>query len=264
MAKIEKLKKGTSTIYPATIPQAVVDPTSGKSAREELNEKANHGYDSSPKTLKEIDDSVSQLSGDVSVKIENLIVNGDFRNGVEGWNLYSGALFEDGYIKIVGETRSTARTFTGDVNAPGDKIYSSVYIGVNTLSVTPYIYDSSFAGGSLSIITALCPVGYTGQASVITSVREGVGAGQQVLLTSGSQTRTGYFTFKDLITINLTQAFGAGNEPTKEEMDLLISTLGTDYFEGEITIPAQKIMLWQLAMIRQNRNAIIALSGTII
>ena len=68
MAKIEKLKKGTSTIYPATIPQAVVDPTSGKSAREELDEKANHGYDAeqTPKTLKQVDDSVSQLAGEVS------------------------------------------------------------------------------------------------------------------------------------------------------------------------------------------------------
>ena len=70
MAKIEKLKKGTATIYPATIPQAVVDPTSGKSAREELDEKANHGYESSPKTLKEIDDSVSQLAGDVKETTE--------------------------------------------------------------------------------------------------------------------------------------------------------------------------------------------------
>ena len=57
MAKIEKLKKGTATIYPATIPQAVVDPTSGKSAREELDEKANHGYDSAPKTLREVDEA---------------------------------------------------------------------------------------------------------------------------------------------------------------------------------------------------------------
>jgi hypothetical protein len=57
MAKIEKLKKGTATIYPATIPQAVVDPTSGKSAREELDEKADHGYDSAPKTLKEVDEA---------------------------------------------------------------------------------------------------------------------------------------------------------------------------------------------------------------
>lgn len=38
MAKIKKIKEGTATVYPATIPQAVVDPTSGKSVRTELNE----------------------------------------------------------------------------------------------------------------------------------------------------------------------------------------------------------------------------------
>lgn len=40
MAYIKKIKEGTETIYPATIPQAVVDPTSGKSVRTELDEKA--------------------------------------------------------------------------------------------------------------------------------------------------------------------------------------------------------------------------------
>ena len=39
MAKIKKIKEGTATVYPATIPQAVIDPTSGKSVRTELNEK---------------------------------------------------------------------------------------------------------------------------------------------------------------------------------------------------------------------------------
>jgi hypothetical protein len=61
MAKIEKLKKdvedASTTIYPVTIPQAVIDPTSGKSARSELDEKANHGYESNPKTLKSVDDA---------------------------------------------------------------------------------------------------------------------------------------------------------------------------------------------------------------
>ena len=70
MAKIEKIKKGTATIYPATIPQAVVDPTSGKSAREELDERANHGYDSSPKTLKEVEDEIVQFESDVKVTVE--------------------------------------------------------------------------------------------------------------------------------------------------------------------------------------------------
>ena len=40
--------------------------------------------------------------------------------------------------------------------------------------------------------------------------------------------------------INLTETFGAGNEPTEEEMNLLLDMLPVDYFEGEITIPAQK------------------------
>ena len=53
MAKIEKLKKGTATIYPATIPQAVVDPTDNKTLSTKLTE---------------IDDSVSQLAGDLVLK----------------------------------------------------------------------------------------------------------------------------------------------------------------------------------------------------
>ena len=52
MAKIEKIKRGTATIYPATIPQAVVDPTDNKTLSTKLTE---------------IDDSVSQLAGDVNM-----------------------------------------------------------------------------------------------------------------------------------------------------------------------------------------------------
>src|SRR5690606_27111425 len=35
-----------------------------------------------------------------------------------------------------------------------------------------------------------------------------------------------------LIAINLTEVFGAGNEPTLEEMDLLISKIPSNWFEG--------------------------------
>ena len=57
MANIKKIKEGTATIYPATIPQAVVDPTSGKTVRTELDERA---------TSAELD----QLAGDVSDSTE--------------------------------------------------------------------------------------------------------------------------------------------------------------------------------------------------
>ena len=55
MAKIEKLKKGAATIYPATIPQAVVDPTDNKTL---------------PTKLTEIGDSISQLADEVKDSTE--------------------------------------------------------------------------------------------------------------------------------------------------------------------------------------------------
>lgn len=57
MPKIKWIADEEGKFYPPTIPQAVIDPTSGKSARAELDEKANHGYESGPKTLKAVDDA---------------------------------------------------------------------------------------------------------------------------------------------------------------------------------------------------------------
>jgi hypothetical protein len=57
MATIQKLEKGGETIYPPTIPQAVVDPDTGERLNVTLGKKAEHGYDSAPKTLKEVDEA---------------------------------------------------------------------------------------------------------------------------------------------------------------------------------------------------------------
>ena len=61
--------------------------------------------------------------------------------------------------------------------------------------------------------------------------------------------------------INLTQTFGSGNEPTKEEMDELIKVTG--YIDGEYALNNKEMLIWTLSLIRQNKNAIIALGGTI-
>lgn len=72
------------------------------------------------------------------------------------------------------------------------------------------------------------------------------------------------FYLEKRILINLTEAFGAGNEPTREEMDTLIGLVPDNFWEGTLN-PTKKLLLnWQLKMIRQNRNAILALGGTIV
>lgn len=68
--------------------------------------------------------------------------------------------------------------------------------------------------------------------------------------------------------VNLTSVFGKGNEPTKEEMDLLLEQIGA--FDGKITLTQKEIFNWQTAInrkqyerIEQLENAITELGGTI-
>ena len=66
---------------------------------------------------------------------------------------------------------------------------------------------------------------------------------------------------KSVMTIDLTETFGSGNEPTKEEMDRLIEITG--YIDGEYALNNKEMLIWTLALIRRNKNAIITLGGTI-
>ncbi|MDD4700520.1 MAG: hypothetical protein PHV07_09785 [Oscillospiraceae bacterium] len=219
----------------------------------DLGAKAFHGYASIEvaKTLKQVED-------DTSVKMTNLITNGNFVNGTTGWRFggnITGTSVADSILSFIGGGHLIA---TGDnwINqigrtmAPdGHVLYNIVtarslmgarfYMGIG---FTSYSYDLTDQWGTYS---------YLGSYDYYNTPTYGAALGNTVEMTNA-------------MCFDLTEIFGAGNEPTKEEMDLLISILGIDYFEGEITIPAQKIMQWQLKLIRKNKNAIIALGGTII
>ena len=226
-----------------------------------------------------VSDKIAQLAGEVEqlayVKIKNEAVNGNFENGlIAPFSKLDGGggestLAINSSTPISGnyDIRFTITTPSTNFNRPylewlnragniGDKIYIHFYAKI--LSGTPMI-NSIYDGASNNSI-------YAGD--VIN------GSNTRIINVVGIDIYLGRIYFRssavwdmqmdNFIRINLTETFGAGNEPTEEEMNLLISTLGVDYFEGEITIPAQKIMQWQLALIRKNKNAIIALDGTII
>ena len=236
MANIKKIKEGTATIYPATIPQAVVDPTSGKTVRTELDERATSA-------------ELSQLAGDVSVKIENLVENGDFRNGTTGWTTDGGSTVLMSGVKLRVERTTGALVAKQTLSFIGSNRYYVSITNVTTDMPDFYVYMDNFTR-----------IDQTGYSCIHTPLSSGSAFSiGRLVYTSGT-----YFEVSSIKVINLTATFGAGNEPTKEEFELLLATLGIDYFEGEITIPAQKIMQWQLKLIRKNKNAIIVLGGTII
>jgi GAF domain-containing protein len=231
--------------------------------QDDLALKANHGYESNPKTLKQVED-------DTSVKMTNLIVNGGFESGVPSW--YGVQPILSGEEKLSGDSSgyvASANVISySTVDIPcdlNDKLYISISRRFKSIGVLGTNAIRVYDFGVIENREEIAPF-YNGNLDVwetTTAIVDG--------RTNGIRFSAGFFSsataqcFVDnMIAVNLTETFGKGNEPTKEEFELLLATLGIDYFEGEITIPAQKIMQWQLALIRRNKNAIIALGGTII
>lgn len=301
--KIQRTVDGVlRTEYPVTIHQAVVDVETDetldvtltniknditnkanhgyvlgegeepKTLKEVDEEKANHGYDSSPKTLKEVDDekanhgyasievakTLKQVEDDAVMKLINLITNGNFVNGTTGWRYgdnITEASVADGILSFIGggPLSSSAHNWIRRTN---ETMFPKGHLLYNIATARSFMGASFYVGIGYShlgfdLTDQWGTYSYLGSHSTHNMPTYGAELGETVEMTNA-------------MCFDLTEIFGAGNEPTKEEMDLLISILGIDYFEGEITIPAQKIMQWQLKLIRKNKNAIIALGGTII
>jgi hypothetical protein len=242
--------------------------------QDDLGAKAFHGYASIEvaKTLKQVED-------DTSVKMTNLLQNSSFENGVIA-PLYK----TDGGGGVTTFSINTINPISGNYDVRVEVVTPSTNNNRPILRLNGYqdgwvlnhvfyfgmsvkinsgipILSSVINGGSGS--PGINVLNLTLQNGFNSWTVECLGLDNFALIYFDSRTLWD-FNFDNLIAYDLTAIFGEGNEPTKEEMDLLISTLGIDYFEGEITIPAQKIMQWQLKLIRKNKNAIIALGGTII
>jgi hypothetical protein len=235
--------------------------------QDDLALKANHGYASSEvaKTLKQVED-------DTSVKMTNLIVNGGFESGVPSW--YRGGvqpiLSEEeklsgdssGYANVVDKVSYSAIDIVCGLN---DKLYISVSRRFKSIEGTPTdgIRVNDFGTAENNLILAPFYNGNLDVWETSTFIVNGRANGIRLRIGFFGAVKVEFFV-DNFIAVNLTETFGKGSEPTKEEFELLLDILGTDFFEGEITIPAQKIMQWQLKLIRKNKNAIIALGGTII
>lgn len=196
------------------------------------------------------------------LKLTNEVVNSDLANGVNGWSLYSaGAILavEGDYVSFLANVPTQAITQKNKVYNDNDVFYFSAVMKVE---LTPVKLNTGFAASGVGV-----------------SLIPGVDVGLEDTLITGMLTAQSNLTSfvwgrssvvqkiylkKGATVFNLTKIFGAGNEPTKAEMDTLIKTLGINHFSGEMTLTARQLALWQLKMIRQNRNAIIALGGTVV
>ncbi len=157
--------------------------------------------------------------------LTNLVQNGNFSDGMNGWTISGdeNSSLDDGVLTLVGDTPVLKKM--KKIQPEGDKLYiSSEFYLKRDLDVIKVIHNQ---GGVLR---------YTGQKgwNKLSEVFESAG---QWLSLSFSRNSTDVESFKitNIMVFNLTQTFGAGNEPTKEWCDEHIS----GYFEGakSVTVP---------------------------
>ena len=184
----------------------------------------------------------AELAGKADkVILENLVENGDFSDGLEGWNTH---VTMTEYLSVTeGKAHVNMPTNTGSVlwphfnqiskTIPGNKTY--YYFEITDMQTNLDSYPA-FQDRNKILTRFNKNSNYSGieiikdnQTSNSLYVNNGLQPGQ-------------YLDYKidNIMMIDLTQTFGAGNEPTKEEMDKLIEFTG--YIDGEYALNNKEML----------------------
>ena len=187
------------------------------------------------------------------VVIKNLITNGDFRDGLNGWSDMSS-------ISLSLENSMLKMTYTSEsqnvyVMAPSHNyVTGDVYYARTTLipqadiaSIRHY-YNGAYHQPYLLNATPNVE-------TVLSNTFKGSSGGSTLNLIRLLDTDTNVgdsILIKNSMLMNLTNIFGAGNEPTKEEMDELIKVTG--YIDGEYALNNKEMLGHLMNNIREKAN----------
>lgn len=159
---------------------------------------------------------------------QNLVVNGDFRNGTTGWIANAGTIAVAAGVLTGTVTSRRVEMLRHLSISPNttDKYYFkfSYKVPINSLSRTIGVFFSSMYDLT-PIITPTLDWSTHSQVNTFVNVTNRF---DFIFGVDGYPAAGETFSIKDVMFINLTATFGAGNEPTKEQCDLLFA----NYFEG--------------------------------
>lgn len=152
----------------------------------------------------------------------NLVVNGDFRNGMTGWLMLGAPNTMTITDKLI--LNGTANASSGIYQDIAASLEDKLYIAINSTNegstfpgLRSYDFGTTNNSQSLGLSNSVN--------SVITTSK--IGGIRFYIQQTGGSTYTNA-TIDNVRLINLTATYGAGNEPTKEQCDLLFA----NYFEG--------------------------------
>ena len=199
---------------------ATVAGFNARLAAEETATAANKISSVKGKTFADVDARIEDLEADTALMGTNKITNGDFSNGTTGWSSYYSTLsIVSGALSILANTRwGSASTFIS--TTIGNKIYIKAKIDDSTGS--GYLYSQGVTSYYFT---------KTGQFTFST-VFTATAASQQIDF--GDRRVSGWtpIIIDDVISLDLTAIFGAGNEPTVEQMDAIMAKFPNSWFDG--------------------------------
>lgn len=156
---------------------------------------------------------------DGKFKVNQILENGDFRNGLQGWNFNSvqndSIIIENGILKFT--TDGTAPSaINGNLDLShrleiAHKYYGFAnvkYIGTMRLKATTYRMEERVNDGKWVKLSGLITSGGTFNRPFGIVILDNVRTDVEV---------------KDLFFIDLTETFGEGNEPSKDDCDKMFS-----------------------------------------
>lgn len=153
---------------------------------------------------------------------ENLVTNGDFRNGATGWLILGtpNTMTITDKLTINGTAATSAGYYKDIAATTGNKLYIAIK-STNAGTVFPSVrlYDFNTTNNS-----AISGINNTVSSVIVDSKINGI----RLYFQQIGDAVYNNVTIDDIRVINLTATYGAGNEPTKEQCDVLFA----NYFEG--------------------------------
>ena len=223
-------QKGDNTTASAVTntPSGNISATTVQGAINELDtEKAPtiHTHDDRYYTETEVDTALANKADKLFAT--NLVTNGDFSNGTTGWSgLTSNVQITNGKMIINTSSPISPLNMMNIVNA------NRYYLAVKVKSDGVGRVNISFANGgtvvSNTLQTSVTLINFDIQSLVLIAT----GNGDRLAMTRLSFTNN-TVELDDFMVINLTEIFGVGKEPTKEQMDWLLAQKFTNsWFNG--------------------------------
>ena len=187
----------------------------------------------------------------VTFNAKNLIENGHFYDGINGWDSIFGDIEVVGGILNFIPTRGNGRVYQTVGNESASTFYVAALVKATTnlagIGMGYSMWENHSGGGEYERLTYLNTRSTVLYPSMVNSTD--VEADKLVLV-------------KNFLAINLTDVFGEGNEPSIDVMDELMEKFPDSWFDGNGNLfNAEDFVKMYLNKMKELDNAIIELGG---